>query len=87
MTYLLSFDLATTTSTAGTVAYNPTLTINTTGAWTTSFSVGAHQIKSRRYNVRCRSCARWAKIVKMHSRWDITVDCQRCLGLNKGVWW
>ena len=54
--------------------------------WGQSVSgVNWSSLKSRRCysQVRCRDCARWAKIINDHgTRWD--VECSRCPGLREG---
>ena len=41
------------------------------------------KVKDGKYRVRCRGCARWAKIIEEKSGY-LTVNCERCLGKNQG---
>lgn len=87
-----------TTAASTTATYNVTMTWGsgtTAGAgtngslYTQTFSGQnwALQKINKRHRVRCRGCARWAKVVdKKQAGWGIsyTVNCERCMGENPG---
>lgn len=73
---------------AGTNSTNYTLTFTWTGgnAWHPMGAVP--KVKDGKYRVRCRGCARWAKVISQRqvvggpTRWR--VNCERCMGENDG---
>lgn len=42
------------------------------------------KVKDGKYQVRCRSCARWAKVIREYQNAVFVVDCERCLGEQAG---
>lgn len=55
-----------------------------TSTWTLVRPVNPHaQVKKGKYRVRCRGCARWAKVLRGYGS-GLVVNCDRCLGEKPG---
>lgn len=71
---------STTSSITYTINYTGTFTWATNNTWDPP-----KKIKNGKYQVRCRECGRWAKVLKELPNWRWLVWCDRCLGENEGM--
>lgn len=77
-----------TNTATSTVTFNYTWNMNTTYLTGGNSWVPPKKVKNGKYRVRCRGCARWAKIIdEKTSGWGNPVwkvHCSRCFGENEG---